>query len=273
MSDMRRRLLDLLQAPPTASRYNPERMLSRFPQDSFFEERAVLLSRVGRHEEALTILVWRLNNPGLAEAYCDRVWSQRMRRRDSGVGVMGELDEWLAVNDDATTDAILVDDASGGSSQSASAASTDNVYHSLLGIYLREEPPRDARDKKETSSSSSSSNRLLKEALGLLVRRHQFIDGKKVVELLPDDVLLHDVMPFLEAKLRSSAQLRHKLEMHQSLLQSQHDEAEEEIRKFNSRSFVVTEESTCAICHKKISNNVFGVHPDGSLVHYNCLNR
>jgi hypothetical protein len=274
MADVRRRLLNLLRAPAATSRYNPERMLSRFPQDAFFEERAVLLGRVGRHEEALSILVRRLNNPRLAEAYCDRVWSQAHPTtgpggRNGGGGVLGELDEWLAVNDDAAD--MIRDDAAGeggGGVDGVAAAADINVYHSLLGIYL-EEP---TRDYKRTSSSSSSEG-WLKEALGLLTRRHQCIDGKKAVELLPDDVPLQDVMPFLEAKMRSSAQLKHKLEMHKSLLQSQHDEAEEEIRKFKSRSFVVTEEAMCAICHKRIGTSVFGVHPDGSLVHYNCLNR
>ena len=278
MPDVRRRLLKLLRAPPTASRYNPERMLSRFPQDALYEERAVLLGRVGRHKEALTILVRRLNNPRLAEAYCDRVW--RMDKKNAlpppppqnAGGVMVELDEWLAVNDDVDDDDVDDDnegrEGDGNNNRDGkSSAGGDNIYHSLLGVYLEDQPT----DGKETLESREKV--YLNEALGLLSRRHQYIDGKKAVELLPDNVPLHDVMPFLEAKMQSSAQLKHKLEMHRSLLQSQLDEAEGEIRKFKSRSFVVTEETTCAICHKRISNSVFAVHPDGSAVHYNCLNR
>ena len=271
MPDVRRRLLNLLRAPPSHSRYNPERMLSRFPQDYFLEERAVLLSRIGRHEEALSILVRRLNNPRLAETYCDRVWMEKKNIQRAGKGggggnsggVMDELDEWLAVNDNRNGDG---DDSEGNDTKIGGSSADDNVYHSLLSVYLDDFP-----DKEE--SSGGLGNVYLKEALGLLARRHQYVDGKKAVELLPDDVPLNDIMPFLEAKMRSSAQLKHKLEMHRGLLQSQQDDAEEEIKKFKSQSFVVTEEATCAICHKRISNSVFGVHPDGSLVHYNCLNR
>ena len=50
MPPTRRRLLALLRAPAGTSRYNPERLLTRFPPDAFLQERAVLLSRVERHE-------------------------------------------------------------------------------------------------------------------------------------------------------------------------------------------------------------------------------
>ena len=39
----------------------------------FFEERAILLGRSGRHEDALAIYVLVLNDLVEAEAYCERV--------------------------------------------------------------------------------------------------------------------------------------------------------------------------------------------------------
>lgn len=271
MPDMRRRLLALLRAPAATSRYHPERMLSRFPQDAFFEERATLLSRIGRHDEALTILVRQLKNPQLAEEYCDRVWGQTHASPGPGdmnsagdhcVGVLGEVDEWLAVNGN---DNVIEDDE--GSIGGVAARAADNVYHSLLRIYL-EEPSYQAG-----AAARSSSESWLKEALGLMTRRHKYIDAMMAVQLLPDDVPLQEVMPFLEAKIQSSAQLQHRLDMHKDLVQSQLDEVDGEIRRFKARSFVVTDEATCCVCHKKIATSVFAVHPDGSLVHYNCLNR
>jgi hypothetical protein len=50
---LRAKLLALLTS---SSSYTPESMLSRFPQDSLLEERAVLLSRVGLHGKALEIM-------------------------------------------------------------------------------------------------------------------------------------------------------------------------------------------------------------------------
>jgi tetratricopeptide (TPR) repeat protein len=50
--------------------YNAERMLSKFPFDSLYEERAILLSRINRHSQALNIYVHKLKRPDLAEQYC-----------------------------------------------------------------------------------------------------------------------------------------------------------------------------------------------------------
>ncbi|KAJ3447642.1 cnh domain containing [Anaeramoeba flamelloides] len=50
--------------------YLPQKMLDRFPEDDFYEERAIFFSRVGKHEMALNIYVNKLNNLEKAEKYC-----------------------------------------------------------------------------------------------------------------------------------------------------------------------------------------------------------
>jgi hypothetical protein len=55
--------------------YNPEKMLSKFPMESMFEERAILLSRINRHSQALNIYVHKLHRPDLAEKYCEQHFS------------------------------------------------------------------------------------------------------------------------------------------------------------------------------------------------------
>ncbi|XP_076463553.1 vam6/Vps39-like protein [Babylonia areolata] len=55
----------------TSQHYVPERLLTRFPLDGFHEERAILLGRLGRHEQALAIYVHRLGDSKLAEEYCE----------------------------------------------------------------------------------------------------------------------------------------------------------------------------------------------------------
>ena len=42
-------------------------MLSRFPSKALFEEKAILLSRIGQHDQALTIYAHRLKSTELAE--------------------------------------------------------------------------------------------------------------------------------------------------------------------------------------------------------------
>ena len=101
----------LLKFLKSSSHYTPERLLTQFPSNQvchgrkgincgdngegiigghcgylqffillsisiqFFEERAILLGRSGRHEDALAIYVLVLNDLVEAEAYCERVIS------------------------------------------------------------------------------------------------------------------------------------------------------------------------------------------------------
>lgn len=53
--------------------YIPERLLTRFPL-VFYEERAILLGRLGRHEQALGIYVHVLHDDRLAEEYCKKYY-------------------------------------------------------------------------------------------------------------------------------------------------------------------------------------------------------
>ncbi|KAK7506799.1 hypothetical protein BaRGS_00001650, partial [Batillaria attramentaria] len=51
--------------------YVPERLLTHFPIDGFHEERAIILGRLGRHEQALAIYIHLLQDMRLAEEYCN----------------------------------------------------------------------------------------------------------------------------------------------------------------------------------------------------------
>ncbi|XP_071480649.1 vam6/Vps39-like protein [Diadema antillarum] len=72
LGDIRRKLLFFLE---TSQHYRPERLLTRFPFDSFFEERALLLGRLGRHEQALAVYAHILKDTRQAEEYCRRTAS------------------------------------------------------------------------------------------------------------------------------------------------------------------------------------------------------
>ncbi|OZJ05891.1 hypothetical protein BZG36_00891 [Bifiguratus adelaidae] len=56
--------------------YRPQLILNRIPSEGFFEERAILLSRLGEHEQALKIYVYKLHNYSLAEDYCNRLYQE-----------------------------------------------------------------------------------------------------------------------------------------------------------------------------------------------------
>ncbi|XP_033637094.1 vam6/Vps39-like protein isoform X1 [Asterias rubens] len=71
--ELRRKLLFFLE---TSSSYIPERLLTHFPFDGFYEERALLLGRLGRHEQALAIYAHILKDTKRAEEYCRRNYAR-----------------------------------------------------------------------------------------------------------------------------------------------------------------------------------------------------
>jgi hypothetical protein len=72
IGNYRRKLLSFLER---SAFYSADKVLSWFPREELplLQERCVLLSRVGQHVEALSVLVHVLRSPDLAEAYCSRM--------------------------------------------------------------------------------------------------------------------------------------------------------------------------------------------------------
>jgi len=64
---LRAKLISFLKA---SRYYKPEIMLARFPETELLEERAVVLSRLKEHIEALAIYVWDLKQEDKAKEYC-----------------------------------------------------------------------------------------------------------------------------------------------------------------------------------------------------------
>lgn len=62
--------LQLQQFLRTSKPYSPEKALARLPDDGLYEERALVLGRLGRHEQALCILVFSVGDLPMAEQYC-----------------------------------------------------------------------------------------------------------------------------------------------------------------------------------------------------------
>ncbi|XP_072391352.1 vam6/Vps39-like protein [Diabrotica undecimpunctata] len=64
----------LLQFLENSKQYTAENILSSFPTDVLLEERAVILGRLGKHEQAVTIYVRALGDIEKAEKYCKKVF-------------------------------------------------------------------------------------------------------------------------------------------------------------------------------------------------------
>lgn len=70
-----KRMNQFLVAEPAL--YKPETLLGRLPTEMFFKPRALVLSQLHQHDQALRILVYRLNDINGAEDYCRRINSRQ----------------------------------------------------------------------------------------------------------------------------------------------------------------------------------------------------
>ncbi|XP_076002792.1 vam6/Vps39-like protein isoform X1 [Genypterus blacodes] len=73
LGEFRNKLLSFLDI---SSSYEPARLISDFPFDGLLEERALLLGRMGKHEQALFIYVHILKDTHMAEEYCHRHYNR-----------------------------------------------------------------------------------------------------------------------------------------------------------------------------------------------------
>lgn len=73
LGEYRKKLINFLQS---STYYKPEELLPRFPMNEFFEERAILLGRLGRHEVALGLYVIVLKDPDLAKQHCMKYYNK-----------------------------------------------------------------------------------------------------------------------------------------------------------------------------------------------------
>ena len=62
--------------------YTPETVLQQFPSDCLFEERALILGRLGRHHQAISIYVNLLNDVPRAIQYCNNVYERCEKSTD-----------------------------------------------------------------------------------------------------------------------------------------------------------------------------------------------
>lgn len=75
----RKKLLEFLEK---STHYVPDTVLMHFPTDHLLEERAIILGRLGRHEQALAIYVRALGDIEKAITYCGRAYEANKSAKD-----------------------------------------------------------------------------------------------------------------------------------------------------------------------------------------------
>jgi Vam6/Vps39-like protein vacuolar protein sorting-associated protein 39 len=194
--------------------YETNFALSRLDLANYGEERAIVLGKLGKHHDALSIYVNILNNIEKAEMYCEKVYNQR-----------------------ETPD-------------------SKKVFYQLLKIYLNSE-------FEEIRIGAS---------IRLLNAHSDEIASCQTLELLPaDSMKCKNLLPFFENMLTRVARNRHNTQVLNRLMFALELQIHETKIISQDKKFIVSDETMCSECNKRMGRSAMVRFPNGRLIHYGCL--
>lgn len=219
----------LLEFLKKSNHYNPESVLRNFPYDDLFEERAIILGKMGKHEKVLAIHIQILGDIVKAVKYCEYVHKN---------------------NNDPVAKDIFV----------------------LLIKILLIPPTSPPYTNVKLHPRCLEPN--IDDVLDLLEKHATKLNPHDVLQILPDNIPLIRLRPFLETALHHSLEKRRNIQILKGLLYAANLQTQEQRMHIESKSVLVTEFSVCPICSKKFtSQSAFVRFPDGKIVHYSCRDR
>lgn len=184
----RQRLRQLLRWP--CAKVRSERLMNNLPS-TFLEEHALVLGRMGRHEDALKILYVECKSMDLALEYCDLRYEQQEAKREAErakLAARGVLDDHRDDDNFSTREGC--------------------AYLPLVRVALESDP-----DKKRGTTA----------AIQVLALRRGAIDRAAALRLLPKNVPVSAVArPFLIPALVESESQARRLRVVSSLLRARH---------------------------------------------------
>ncbi|KAJ2778469.1 Vacuolar morphogenesis protein 6 [Coemansia interrupta] len=238
--------------------YSPEKALARLPENELFEERALVLSRLGRHDYALNLLVFGVANLALAEQYCvDNVTESPV----VFVLLLGIL---------VSKPPLDVVDREADMIRSGSLSASDT-------------------DKHETEAQVEAVRQKLHRRFAghLLSVHHQNIPAADALRILPLDMeFSSDILKYLRSQLCALDQGMRSTNIVQNLRLGADQQARRQLSRLESSYVIITDTRTCPHCLKRIgSGTAFAVIPPSptatsksggmghAVVHYSCWQR
>ncbi|XP_011145192.1 vam6/Vps39-like protein isoform X1 [Harpegnathos saltator] len=221
--------------------YTPETILVHFPFDSLFEERAIILGRLGRHQQAISIYISLLNDIPRAIQYCHNVYTryQNQNRAD----------------------------------RQKQTDNADEVYVLLIQQLLKPDNEGVLMAGCHTESQRTAQPDL-EMALQLLEENASKINPMKALEVLPDSVPIGRIRRFLEVSLQNNLNTRRRMQVLKGLLYAEHLQVQEQRMHYESQNVLMTEFNICPVCKKRFGNqSAFARYPNGDIVHYSCQDR
>lgn len=243
LGELRRKLLDFLEI---SDHYTSQGLPALLLNEGLCEERAIVVGKLGQHEEALSIFIYVLNNPKRAEEYCLSVYQKKLpNSKDIFVLLLK-----LYLHPPNSFSSNQLKRKMSVSSQSQLSANSGGDPSHILPINF-----------------SSKIVRLLNE-------HGDKIDPQKAIAELPNEFDLVCLKDYLDATFKRKLQEGHEKEIFRQLIMAKFYQVQKNWIQLQRENKIVIDTTTvCQVCMKKIGRSAFVRFPNLDLVHYSCKDR
>ena len=237
----------------TSKNYQAYKILGQLTAEDpyIYEARAIVLSNMGQHKQALDIYVFKLQDPEKAEEYCNSIYLAETTSSS------------LATK--ASSLSPAQDRRRRSSSVTADPSSPDappSIYHSLLSLYLSPPPPH----KPQWGP-----------ALNVLAKHGARMPASSTLDLIPEVLPIKELEAYFRGQIRSSKTVGNESKAVAGLRSTLAFREEAKLRLGNgdgkggrNRRVVITEDRVCGVCHKRFGGSAVKVMPR-YVVHPFCL--
>lgn len=215
--------------------YQAYKALGQLDQDdpNLYEARAIVLSNMGQHKQALDIYVFKLQDADKAEEYCNQIYmteSSQTSHTSSGRQTQPQSDS---------------DPADGQPS----------IYHTLLSLYLSPPPPHKAQ---------------LGPALNILAKHGARVPASSTLNLIPESLPVKDLESYFCGRVRAANTVVNECRVVAGLRSTLAFSEEAKLRlgdgkpggnRGRNRRVVITEDRVCGVCHKRFGGSAIKVLP------------
>ena len=238
--------------------YNKAKTFRQLPSDNptFYESRALVLSAMGNHKQALSIYVFQLQDYAKAEEYCNRTYLAEQQKQQDCLVAGVRAHEKHSHDQDRDK-------------------SSNNIFAILLGLYLK--PPAEESTRWP-------------QALDLLSRHGARLPASSTLDLMPDDLALEQLTSYFRGRMRlTTSQLYssritkalesvRQVDAERQLLLGKDKDVERGVLGGRNRRVRVGEDDHCRVCLRRFGNSAVRVYPPGQggeaeVVHYGCVRR
>ena len=224
----------------SSTQYSAAKVLGALPKDdnTFYEARAIVFSKMGQHKQALEIYVFKLKDFAKAEEYCNRV---HLTEDSAPAGVTSMKSVFARRK--STVDPV---------------DEKPSIYNTLLKLYLN--PPK-GEDAKP----------MWGPAIEILARHGPRLPASETLELIPESLPVKELEFYFRGRIREAnsvmcearivAGLRkvEAVRMQAGLLLG---EGVPDANGGRGRRVRIEDERVCGVCYKRLGGSVIRVFPE-----------